>query len=71
MQINEDEVRNRLKGKIGYDVKVKDLAKEFSVSPAFMSMVLAGKRDLTEPMLTSVGVKKVITFEILEQGRTA
>lgn len=63
MQITEEQARDRLKAKIGYSMKVKDLAVEFGVSSPFMSMVLAGKRDMTEPMLKAIDVTKITTFE--------
>ena len=66
MQISEEQVLNRLRAKIGYDTKVKDLADQFEVSAAFMSMVLSGKRPATEPMLDAIGVRKTVIFETTE-----
>lgn len=63
-QITEKQVLDRLRAKINYQTKIKDLAAEFEVSPAFMSMVLAGKKPITGPMLAAVGVRRIEVYEV-------
>ena len=63
MQITEADALERLRAKVGYSVKIKDLAKTYGVSAPFMSRVLSGKDPMTEPMLKSIGVRRVVTFE--------
>ena len=48
MELNKEQVLNRLRARITYDFKIKDLANEFGVSAAFMSMVLGGKREMQD-----------------------
>ena len=65
-EITEDEALERLRSKISYNCKIKDLAAEFGVTPAFMSMVLSGKRPITGAMLEAIGMgRRVIYFEII------
>lgn len=66
MQITEEDVFDRLRGLIRYDVKIKDLAAKFEVSAPFMSRVLAGKDLPTQPMLEAIGVRKITVFETTE-----
>lgn len=65
-EISEDQVLNRLRAKVSYGKKIKDLADDFGVSAAFMSMVLAGKRPITEPMLKAIGVRRHTVYEAVE-----
>jgi plasmid maintenance system antidote protein VapI len=58
MQITEDQARERLRAKIGYGRKIKDLADEMGVSNSFMSAVLKGDKPITEPMLEAIGVER-------------
>lgn len=60
--LTEKEVLQRLRNMVRYEVKIKDLAVKFNVSAAFMSMVLSGKKPITEPMLKHLCVEKIITF---------
>lgn len=61
-EITKDQALDRLRAKISYDKKIKDLAKDFGVSSAFMSCVLSGKKSMTEKMLSAVGVRRVTTY---------
>ena len=63
MRITEEDVLDRLRGLIRYDVKIKDLAAKFEVSSPFMSRVLAGKDPPTKPMLDALGIRKITVFE--------
>lgn len=65
-EITQEQALNRLRAKVGYDKKVKDLAADFSVSAAFMSDVLSGKKGMTEPMLQAIGVTRRVTYETTE-----
>lgn len=47
-----------LRGRIGYHTKIGDLAQEFGISDAFMSMVLSGKKRPTDAMLASIGIER-------------
>ena len=62
MELNKEQVLNRLRARITYDFKIKDLANEFGVSAAFMSMVLGGKREMTGPMLDAIGVERHVYY---------
>jgi antitoxin component HigA of HigAB toxin-antitoxin module len=61
-EITKNQALNRLRAKISYDKKIKDLAKDFGVSSPFMSAVLSGKKSMTEQMLNAVGVRRVVTY---------
>lgn len=61
-EITQEEALERLRAKVSYDCKIKDLAAQFGVSAAFMSCVLSGKKVMTEPMLESVGVRRRTTY---------
>jgi transcriptional regulator with XRE-family HTH domain len=61
--ITEEQALNRLRAKIGYSKKIKDLAADFGVSPPFMSAVLAGDKRMTDRMLKSIAVRRRVTFE--------
>ena len=63
MQITEAEALQKLRDKVSYSTKIKHLAEGCGVSAAFMSMVLSGNKPMTEPMLKSIGVRKVVIFE--------
>jgi len=66
MKITEDQALERLKARISYDFKMKDLAAEFDVSAAFMSMVLGGKKPMTKAMLDAISVRKTTIYETTE-----
>lgn len=61
-EISEDEALESLRALITYRVKIKDLAKRFSVSNAQMSLVLQGKQKMTDEMLKVIGVQMVTVY---------
>ena len=60
--ISKDDALAMLKSKISYAFKIKDMAAMFNVSCAFMSAVLSGKKQMTEPMLDHIGVERTVTY---------
>lgn len=61
-EISEHDALERLRARISYGMRIKALAEEFGVSQAFMSMVLAGQKRMTGPMLKSIGVERRVTY---------
>jgi hypothetical protein len=61
-EITEEQALNRLRARIAYGRRIKDLADQFQVSIQFMSAVLSGKKKMTEPMLKSIGVRRSIVY---------
>lgn len=66
-EITEEQALNRLRAKVSYNVKIKDVAKEFGVSPAFMCSVMAGKDPMTENMQQEIGVERRIAYFATEE----
>lgn len=53
--VTADDVREMLKGKIGYNHGVRALAKQLGVSQGYMSDVLSGKRAPGPKILAALG----------------
>lgn len=70
-EISEQDALERLRARISYGMRIKTLATKFGVSQAFMSMVLAGKKRMTEPMLRSIGVERKVTYLLKESSKAA
>jgi transcriptional regulator with XRE-family HTH domain len=51
-------LRERLKGRMQ-----KELAAELGVTPAFLCMVLKGKRPPGRKILRALGMRKVVSYE--------
>lgn len=68
LEITAEHALERLRAKITYGVKIKDLAAEFGVSPPFMSAVLSGAKGMTEPMLDAVGVERRVSYYDKNEG---
>lgn len=54
-----------LRGRITYEFRQTEMAKEYSVSRQFLSDVLAGRKRPTEHMLASIGLKRVTKIEYI------
>lgn len=65
-EITEEQTLNRLRAKKSYGVTLADMAGDFGVTPQFVSMVLAGKKPMTDAMLAAVGVRRRVVFEETE-----
>ena len=45
----------------------KTLAKQLGVSQGYLSDVLLGRREPADKILTRLGLRRVVTFEIIDQ----
>ncbi len=61
-EITEEEALDLLRSSVPCDKSITALAVDFNVSRPFMSRVLAGKKRMTEPMLSSIGVVRRDTY---------
>lgn len=66
--IEYEEALERFRAKISDSFRAKDLADQFEVSRAFMSNVLSGRKLMTEPMLESVGIRRRVIYEVLDDN---
>jgi len=64
-----NEVLKLFRGRIGVDCRQIDLAREFGVTPAFISQVVnqVNGSAMTPAMLASVGYEKVVTYRRIKQ----
>ena len=69
-EITKEQALNRLRDKVSYDKRIKDLARDFEVSAAFMSMVLAGKKPMNANMKQFIGVKTKTCYFLIEDKNT-
>lgn len=61
-ELTAAEVLDLLRARFTFTFRVSDLAAEFGVSTSFMYAVLQGKKQITEPMLESIGVERVVIY---------
>lgn len=63
------EVLNLFRARIGVDCRQVDLAREFGVTPGFISQVVNQIKGsvMTADMLKSVGYEKVVTYRRIKQ----
>ena len=57
--VTEAEILAELRGKIGYDYKQYDMARDVGVSKPFVGQVLAGKAGITCKFLDYLGIEAV------------
>lgn len=57
---NTTDVLNMLRSHISYEESQKDLAREMGVSEAYVSLVLAGKRQPGPKVLTFLGLRQIV-----------
>ncbi len=62
VKITEEEALHELRSLIDYETNITKLAKHFAVSVAFMSMVLKGRKKITNPMLSEIGVQRCVEY---------
>lgn len=63
--MTEEELRNIIRAKITWDVNAASLAREWGVSPNYLSDVLHGKRGIGDKLANALGYRRVVTFERL------
>lgn len=66
-EITEQEALELLRSQVSYGKRITHLAKELGVSQAFMSMVLAGQKRMTDPILKSIGVERRTTYFLIRE----
>lgn len=68
---NKNDVLTMLRGFISYEDSQKDLAREMGVSEAYVSLVLAGKRQPGPKVLKFLGLRQVVTRTVTYKRATA
>lgn len=58
---NKTDVLTMLRSHISYEESQKDLAREMGVSEAYVSLVLAGKREPGPKVLKFLGLRQIVT----------
>ena len=61
--LTEEEVREEIREKTEAS-SLRQTAKEYGLSPAYLSDILAGKRDVSEHVAALFGFDKTVTTEV-------
>jgi len=61
--LTEDEVRDEIREKTRAS-SLRRVAKEYSLSPAYLSDILTGRRDVSEHVAGLFGFDKTVTTEV-------